>query len=335
LARTFSRSAWWGFLVLPVVLEFNLSYGFVAYCLAGVFFVLGLAFVVRSEGDAGKGNLVWAGVLALALGWTHPYVGAAFILSVMVVQVLGSGPVRSRVLTTCVASISLLPTLLWFVVAGDDNQSLAGGPEFASPGELLRMLPMFSIDVFPERVEEVVYGLALFVVVLAWLRTGRGVRLRHLRPHVVAFVFFLLYFVTPWDLNGQAVCQRMPYFVLLLVPAMAPVGSAPDGITRAALLTLACVGALNTGIHVIGFSRETEQSMGAILQDPPRRARLVYIAYDVTSPWVNAPVHLHSGARVTGPIRWAWSSFTVESSPRHEKRRAPRPWRGHPRPGLN
>ena len=36
-----------------------------------------------------------------------------------------------------------------------------------------------------------------------------------------------------------------------------------------------------------------------------------------------------------GPIRWAWSSFTVESSPRHEKRRAPRPWRGHPRPGLN
>jgi hypothetical protein len=295
-ARASGRSGWWGLLLVPFVLEFNLAYGFVAYCLGGMLLLLAIGAALRAE-SGGRGWLLLEAAAALAIGWTHPQIAVAVVGWCAGLALLNRGG-RRRLAVFAASLPALLPSALWFAHPDQAATAFGSPPEFAGFGELLRDLPGFSVDVFPGPVEELLALAALGLVAATWFRQRRPA-LRDARFALAAAGFLVLYFVTPFSWNGQAVCQRMPYLALLCLPLLPPVGVAPGRGARVALVVVALAGALNTGLALFGFDRETAPALDRLADELPEGARLAYAGYDVHSAWVHAPAYLHAGAWLT------------------------------------
>lgn len=295
VARASGRSGWWGLLLAPFVLEFNLAYGFVAYCVGGLLVLLVVAAALRAEQGSAAAPVALA---SLAVGWTHPQMAVVAVGFCAGLQLLNRGaPARRRLAIVAASLPALLPSALWFADPERATEAFAANaPVFAGFGELLAGLGGFTVDVFPGPLEEALLGLAVVLVAASWWR--RRPTLRDLRFAIAALGFLALYFVTPWDWNGQAVCQRLPFLALLCLPLL-PSPAAPPGAVRLALAALAVVGVVNTGLVLYGFDRDTAPPIDALAAGTPEGARLAYVAYDVRSPWVHAPACMHAGAWIT------------------------------------
>src|SRR5262249_8949981 len=90
LARAAGRSGVWGLALAAFALEFNLSWGFVAYCLGGVLLQVVLACALLAERSARPGRLFAAqAAVAFVLGFTHPQVAAAAVGACALLALLG------------------------------------------------------------------------------------------------------------------------------------------------------------------------------------------------------------------------------------------------------
>src|SRR5215470_14349529 len=90
LARAAGRSGVWGLALAAFALEFNLSWGFVAYRLGGVLLQVVLACALFAERSPRPAPLAAAQAgVALVLGFTHPQVAVAAAGACAILALLG------------------------------------------------------------------------------------------------------------------------------------------------------------------------------------------------------------------------------------------------------
>jgi hypothetical protein len=107
-------------------------------------------------------------------------------------------------------------------------------------------------------------------------------------------------FVLPWEWNGQAVGQRMPYLALIMLPVCMPPRLLPSRALVALLVSLASVGALHTAIAIVAFDADTKETLGELIPHVPPESHVAYFGVDaMQTPWVKGPAYVHAGAWVT------------------------------------
>ena len=300
LARAAGRSGYWGLLLVAFALEFNLAWGFVAYCLAGVLLQIVLACALYSE----RARRPWipVGAQALAatvLGFTHPQMAVLALGGCVFLAIAGKREIRPRRAVSVLAGLpALVPSLVYFWDPAHASMFRGGsGVTFASAGELLRRLPEFSIDVFDGHVEEALLACAIGLLLLSW-RGARRPSFTAMRVPLLGIAFLVAYFVAPFDWNGQALAQRMPFATLLCLPAFAAPDRFPSLPIRATIVAIAVVGAGNATMVLRVFNRETAADLEPLLDSAPAGAKTVYLAYDTAWPGIRSQPYLHTGAYV-------------------------------------
>lgn len=297
-ARGFGRSGWWGVPLAGFVYEPNLAWGLIAWCVSGALLLGVLALAARAERAADP--MRWlAGLAALSavLGWTHPQMAVGAWGLVLLLQ-LARRDLRRGAQIVAAATLALVPTVVWFASPARAHEAFGSAPRFASPAVGIRHLLDCTVDVLPGTVER--WSLLLFLGLVAgsWLNAKRP-PWEQLRVNVLAGAVLLLYFVAPWEWNGQTVAQRLPYIVLLLVPCCAAPGRTPTWWVRGALVGVGLLAALNTAVHLRQFDREAAASLDPLEAATPAGARLMPAVYDPHSEWVRIPVYLHAAAWIT------------------------------------
>jgi hypothetical protein len=294
LARAAGRSGTWGLLLAAFALEANLEWGFVAYCLGGILIQVVLALALFAERTRRPWPMLAAQALAAAvLGFTHPQSAAAGVACCALVALLGP---RGRRLAIAAASVpALVPGLVYFAT---NPGALGGAVSFAGPVELIRRLPQFSIDVFDGPVEEGLFACAVLLLALSW-RGARRPTCPALRLALLVLILLAAYLVTPFNWNGQAVCQRVPFVALLLLPGLAAPGRLPTLGARALVALVALAGAGNAALVLRAFDRETAADLDPLIAAAPSGARTIYLSYDTSWPGIHSLAYLHTGAYVT------------------------------------
>jgi hypothetical protein len=301
LSRAAGRSGYWGLLLAAFALEFNLAWGFVAYCLAGLLLQIVLACALYVEQARRPLFILGAEALAAtALGFTHPQVAAAAVGGSVLLAAFGPRGVRGRRAGVVAASFAaLVPSLVYFSdPANAAVFRLQGGMKFAHVGELLRRLPEFSIDVFDGPVEEALFACGALLLLLSW-RAAPRVSFTGSRLPLLGVGFLLTYFVAPFDWNGQALAQRMPFLALLCLPGFAAPGRTPGLLVRAIIGIIAVVGVGNAMMLLRQFDRETAAELDPLTALAPPGAKTAYLAYDASWAGIHSLPHLHTGAYVT------------------------------------
>ena len=300
-ARSCKRSGWWGLLVVPFVFEYNLAWGFVSYCFAGLLGLLCISIMLRAEKSCKLNRLLFMLLLvSIMLGWSHPQMPVMIVGVGALLQCFNFGvPIRKRALLLLPMMACLLPSLFWFSRPGEAEIAFVGTIEFAPFGVLLPQFSKFSVDVFPGPLEESLFILSLLIVLTLWWLNPTPITFKESRFLFVGLFFLAGYLFAPWNWNGQAICQRMPYLWLIFLPLMVPPLVYPSLRLKALLVVFALLGASHTGLNLHGFHQETKEKLAPLIDIVPPNSKTAYVTYDPDSPWVNAPVYLHTGAWIT------------------------------------
>jgi hypothetical protein len=301
LCRVSGRSPWFALLLVPFLFELNLRYGFVSYCLAGLLWLLCIALAMRAEQlDQARWPLALLALAALALGFTHAQTTVISAASVLGVSLLGPARGLRKLAVSAAGSTGSIPLALWLARPEQVKTAFGGPPFFALPTDVLQRLPALTFDAFPDHIDTMLFVLAVCVLGLAWLVVRERPSLAEARPLLLGGGALLGAFVLPWEWNGQAVCQRMPYLCLIALPACMPPRCAPSRRLVALLVALGGVGCLHTAIAVAAFDADTRETLGDLIPRVPAEARVAYFAVDdMQSPWVKGPAYAHAGAWIT------------------------------------
>jgi hypothetical protein len=240
---------------------------------------------------------------ATVLGFTHPQTAVIAVGACALVSLLSpdrGAATRARRAGVVLASLpALVPSLVYFA---DGKRAAAfqaaKGLTFASLGSAIENLPRFSIDALDGPVEEVLFVCVVGLVALSWRAVPRP-SIGAMRLALLALGFLVAYFVTPFDWNGQAVCQRMPFLVLLCLPGLAAPGRAPGRLLRGAFVAIAVVGAGNAAMTLSAFNLHTRAELDPLLASAPPNQRTIYLAYDTSWPGIRSEPYLHTGAYLT------------------------------------
>ena len=298
LCRETGRSPWWGLAITPFTYEFNLSWGFTAYCFAGLVLLAVMAACARATRTSANRDWALALGLALLLGWTHPQVAA--VSTGLCVYLTLFAPTRgTKLRLVAVGAISFSIPLIWLLSAsGAASDNFAGGLQYEALPVLLERLLLYSVDTLPGYTEEALLALVLLLLAASWSARPGVWGWDQRKLLIIPLTCFAMYFVAPFNLSGQAVCQRMPYLTLLFLPLLAA-PCHPGRYVKGALLGIALLGATQTASALVGFDAEAQPGLQAMIERAPRGARTLYVPYDVDSDWVRTPGYSHVGALLT------------------------------------
>lgn len=296
LCRAAGRSGWWGLLLVPFTFEFNLAWGFTAYCFAAMLLLWLLAASLPEAPS--RPRMLLAASLALLLGWTHPQV-AAVGTGLCVYLALFASDTRDRVRHVATGLLCLTVPVVWLSSAsGAASDNFAGGIQYEDLSVLLQRLATYSVDTLPGPLEQGLLLVALVLAALSWIGRPEPLDWSQRKLLIIPLTCAAMYFVAPFNMSGQAVCQRMPYLALIFMPLLLAPRWPSRGL-KALLVAMALLGSMHTGTALVGFDLEARQGLQPLINAAPRGQRTLYVPYDVRSAFVNHPAYAHAGAWLT------------------------------------
>ena len=346
LARALGRPSRLGLLAVPLALNANLYYGFMAYCLSTVLLLWAIALVARQLEAPSTLRSAGIPLLAGAIFFTHVQSFAFLLLAAAILAALGPRPVARAVR----AWTLLLPTfglfLPWLYLSttpqpGADRYFPSLGETrstYAPPWQRVAAIPANVAGSFQDHSDDALFlAWALVVAAAAVARRGEaGDGPRRAAAALVAAAV-ACYFVLPLSIQGQwNIAQRFAWLAALLVPLLI---RQPPRWIPAATLVLAAGTAANAAWHHRLFDREAAPFEKVLAKLPPG-ARVLGLIFEtrgavmVRWPYLHfeqyavvrgggvaahsftanspMPVRLRRAARVPAPEVWHPGTFDYD-----------------------
>jgi hypothetical protein len=347
LARALGSAPAVGLLAVPLALNGNLYYGFIAFCWSVVALLWAIALLARQL-DAPRGpRAAGLALLAAALFFMHGQAFAFLLLSAGVLALAGDGtPWRRTLRAWPVAPATLGLFLPWVYLStttrpGVDRYfpSLEDPrAKYEAPLERLTELPSNIAGSFQDGSDTLMLAAwAALLVSAVVVSRGDWIRSSPRRAIALTAAALACYFVLPVSIQGQwNIAQRFGWIAVLLAPC---VMIRPPRWLPAAVLALSAATAANAGWHHHVFDREVGPFDRALAAIPPG-ARVLGLVYDnrgeVMERWpylhfeqyavvrgggmaahsftANAPlpVRLRPEARVPAPAIWHPRDFRYD-----------------------
>jgi hypothetical protein len=347
LARALGRPALAGLFAIPLALNGNLYYGFIAYCWSIVVLLWAMALLARQLDQPTARRATGLAVLAAVLFFSHVQSFAFLLLSAGVLSLIG----KEAFWTRARRAWPLLPATLgiflpWLYLSTtdrpgaeryfpplDDPHATYGDPVSRFTG-----LADAVAGSFQDGSDGWLLAAWAIAVAGALVATRREGDAAARRPVIaLAAAALACYFVLPVSIQGQwNISQRFAWTVALLVPLL--VGRASRWIPPV-VVVLSAATAANAGWHHFRFDREVGPFNRALAAIPPG-SRVLGFMYDnrgqVLERWpylhfeqyavvrgggvaahsftANAPlpVRLRPEARVAAPNVWNPGEFRYD-----------------------
>lgn len=287
------RSPWFALLIVPFVFEYNLSHGFIAYCLGVALFVACLAWTLHIEAQPRIRDLLVLTLLSLMLGFTHPQMIPPSVAAISGILVFGRGPRKLGV--ALAGSTAAIPLIVWGLQPSAARYKSGEGILFLPPLDTTLGLAR-TLDVYPEATEQLFFASFVFVLATTWLVSEDRGRWREHRLVLTAVGALVSAYVLPLAWNGQMVSLRMLLPALALMPAITPPNLHPTRLLRVGLIGIALLGAAQLAFTVRGFDRDAAAALDPLIGASVSAPRVAQIVYDPNTPWVNPPAFTHAGA---------------------------------------
>jgi hypothetical protein len=345
LARALHRPPAVGLLAVPLALNANLYYGFIAYCWSVVLLLWGLALLARQLDAPRAARAAALALLAGALFFTHVQSFAFLLLAAPILGVIGGVPIWRRLLRAWpLAPAALVFFLPWLYLSTTTQPGTERyfppledqRAKYEAPLQRLAGLPGAVAGSYQDGSDDWLLG-AWAVVVAAALWAARGEGAHGRGGSALAIAALACYFVLPISIQGQwNIAPRFAWTVALLLPLL--IRRTSRGFPAAAL-ALAAATAANAAWHHVRFDREAGPFDRALAALPPG-ARVLGLIHDsrggVLERWpylhfeqyavvrgggvaahsftANAPlpVRLRPGARVPAPGVWQPGEFRYD-----------------------
>jgi hypothetical protein len=317
LARALGRAPALGLLVIPLALNANLYYGFIAYCWSVVALLWALALLARQLDAPRAARGIGLGLLAGALFFTHVQSFAFLLLGAAVMAVFEQGGALRQRDSGSRAAVALVP--MW-------RRALRAWP--LVPATVVLFLPWLYLSTttrpgveryFPAledpraKFESPVERLLGFTgavagsyqdgtddwLLVAWAIAVAAAALSERPEHgdtsgrrVLALTAAALacYFVLPVSIQGQwNISQRFAWIVAVLLPCLI---RRPPRWLPAATLALAAATAANAAWHHARFDREAGP-VDRALATLPRGARVLGLIHDPRGQVLERWPYLH------------------------------------------
>ena len=351
LARALGRPARVGLLAIPLALNGNLYYGFIAYCASTVLLLWAIALLARQlEAPSARRAAVLA-PLAAAIFFTHVQSFAFLLLAAPVLAAFGDAPGRRAVRAWPLLPATLGIFLPWLYLSTtpqpgadryfpplDETRST-----YASPWERLAGIPANVAGSYQDGSDTAL--LAAWAVALgaaAVAARGEPGPAPDRRAAALLLAAVACYFLLPVAIQGQwNIAQRFAWLAALLAPLL--LRGAPRWIP-AATLVLAVATSASAAWHHREFEREAAPFDQALKAIPPG-ARVLGLIHDTQGrvllrwPYLHfeqyavvrgggmaahsftanspMPVRLRRVARVPAPEVWHPAAFRYEEHARY------------------
>jgi hypothetical protein len=347
LLRALGRPPALGLFSIPLALNGNFYYGFLAYC-AGVVLMMWVLALVAREMDAPRGRRAAAiALLAAALFFTHVQAFAFLLLGAAVLVPFGDERWWKRVLRAWPLGPAVAALFLpWLYLATTPPPGVeryfppldTPGARFQGLGDRSRAFPDAVAGSYQDGTDGILFG-AWAIVLIVCARDREAVAVPPLRRALALLLATLVcYFTLPVAIQGQwNIAQRFAWLAALLFPFV--LRRAPGWLPWATL-ALAAATAANAARQHVSFEREAAPFEAALAALPPG-ARVLGLIYDprgaVMERWpylhfeqyavvrgggvaahsfaANAPlpVRLRTEARVPAPEVWRPDGFRYEA----------------------
>ena len=351
LARGLGRPPGLGLLAVPLALNGNLYYGFIAYCWGVVLLLLGLAMVARQMDDPRRGRAAALAVLAAVLFFTHVQPFAFLLLGAALLAPFGDAPAWKRALRAWpLAPATAALFLPWLYLATTPRPGAEryfpplDAPNAAYHGLAQRWSGLASAVAgsYLDGTDDALLGLWAVAVIVCAARPRDPASVVALRRVLaLALAALACYFTLPVSIQGQwNIAQRFAWLAALLLPLLVePARWLPLGV-----LALAAVTSANAAWHHVRFDREAAPFDRA-LEAVPRGVRVLGLMYDprgdVLAHWPYLhfeqyavvrgggmaahsfsanpplPVRLRVEARLPAPELWHPQDFVFETHGRY------------------
>jgi hypothetical protein len=310
LARALGRPPALGLLAVPLALNANLYYGFIAYCWSMVAMLWALALLARQLDAPRAARGAGLALLAGALFFTHVQSFAFLLLAGAVLIVIARGgaaphpPESPRVGARALRAWPLAPATLalflpWLYLSTtarpgaeryfpplDDPR-----PKYEDPLRRVAGLPAAVAGSYQDGTDDGLLAAWAAVVAAAALAARREPAAPAARS-VFALVATALacYFALPVSIQGQwNIAPRFAWTAALLLPCLV---RRPPGWLPAATLALAAATGANAAWHHVRFDREAGPFDRA-LASLPRGARVLGLIYDPRGQVLERWPYLH------------------------------------------
>jgi hypothetical protein len=305
LARALGRPAALGLLALPLAMNANLYYGFMAYCWSTVILLYGVALLARQMDAPARGRALALVLLAGVLFFTHVQSFAFLLLAAAILPLLGGRPVAQALRGWPVLPATLGLFLPWLYLSttarpGADRYFPAldrARPTYASLWDRLAGIPGNIAGSFQDRTDT--WLLLAWVWVIAAVATERGPdagprdagsREGRRRAAALLLAALVCYFALPLSIQGQwNIAQRFAWLAALLLPLV--LAAAPRWLP-AAVVSLCAVTAANAAWHHHLFDRESAD-FDAVLEVVPPNSRVLGLVHDTRGRVMERWPYLH------------------------------------------
>jgi hypothetical protein len=341
LASALGRPARMGLLALPLALNANLYYGFIAYCASTVLLFWALALLARQVEAPSLPRAAGIAALAAAIFFTHVQSFAFLLLAAPLLAACGDAPLKRarRAWPLVPATLGLFLPWLYlsttpqpgadrYFPALDETRST-----YASTWERLVALPDSIAGSFQDRSDDaLLMTWALAVGAAALAGRGEAGPVSDRRALALLLAAAACYFLLPLSIQGQwNISQRFAWLAALLLPLLAR--SAPRWIPSL-VLSLAAATSANAAWHHRAFDREAAPFEKALAKVTPG-AKVLGLVFETRGAVMERWPYLHfeQYAVVRGG-GMAAHSFTANSPMPVRLRRAarvPAPEVWHPR----
>jgi hypothetical protein len=286
LLRALGRPPALGLLSIPLALNANFYYGFLAYCAGVVLMMWTLALVAR-EMDAPRTSRAPAiAVLAAALFFTHVQPFAFLLLGAAMLVPFGDAPWWKRVLRTWPLGPAVVGLFLpWLYLATTPQPGVeryfppigTPGARFQDLGDRVRGFPDAVAGSYQDGSDGILLG-AVAVALIAGARARETVAIVPMRRAVALLLAALVCYGTlPVAIQGQwNIAQRFAWLAALLLPFA--LRQAPRWLP-AATVALAAATAANAARQHVRFEREAAPFDRALAAIAPG-SRVLGLTYD-------------------------------------------------------
>ncbi len=338
-ARGLGRPPALGLLAIPLALNGNLYYGFIAYCWGVVLLLLGLGLVARQMDVPRRGRAAGLAAVAAVLFFTHVQPFAFLLLGAALLAPFGDAPAWKRALRAWplapAAAGLFLPWLYLATTPGAERYFPpldAPKAAYQGLGERADGLASAVAGSYLDGTDDGLLGLWAVLLLLCAARPRDPAGVVPLRRAVVLTAAALAcYFALPVSIQGQwNIAQRFAWLAALLLPLLVePARWLPAGVVALAAATSA-----NAAWHHARFDREAapfDRALGAV----PPGVRVLGLMYeprgDVLAHWPYLHFEQYAVVRGGGMAAHSFSANPPLPVRLRVEARVPAPelWRPH------
>lgn len=305
LCRAFHRPAALGLLAAPLILNANLYFGFVNYCLAGVLLLFVLARQERLAARPSLGQGVGLALLATALFFAHIQVFLfACLCATALVLVFPPAPLKlaarlRRLLPLVVTAATLCAPWFYRTLLGPRRDFGRFGLTTARYEPLLDRVTGLPANVagnFADGSDTLLFCAWAACLGVLWLRArSTGAAEDGPAPRLLAVVALAAagYFLAPHSIMGQwNIAPRFAWLGALCLPALLPSHQRLRSWATVAALGFSAVVGLNAAWHHGRFDTEVG-AFDRLLAGLPPGQRLLPLMYDDRGAYLTRWPYLH------------------------------------------